>query len=80
MINYHLCPCLLVENYSKTLGNLESSFMQNAWMNTRTSEAFGCEEKLKADAICLTNVAFDIRLQPGSDIKVPKTGRDQSNR
>ena len=41
---HYLTPCLLVENYSKTLGNF-SSFMLKAWMNTQMSEAFGSEKK-----------------------------------
>ena len=45
MFYHYLNPCLLVENYSKTLGNFNSSFMLKAWMNTQMSEAFGSEKK-----------------------------------
>ena len=40
-----LDPLFASWNYSKTLGNFSSSFLQNAWMNTRTFEAFGSEKK-----------------------------------
>ena len=46
MISYHSYPCLLVENYSKTVGCQLTTFTQDAWMNARMSEAFGCKKSL----------------------------------
>ena len=46
MFQHYESPCSLVDNRSKTLGNFNSSFMQNAWMNARTSQAFGWENNL----------------------------------